>query len=186
MKLSISNIAWKAEDDFKVYELMEKYGYKGLEIAPTRIFPEKPYEKLTEAKIWSNELNKKYGFIISSMQSIWFGRQENIFKTHDEREILKDYTKQAINFAVMIGCKNLVFGCPKNRNLAEGADEEVAIEFFKSLGDYAYNLGTVIGMEANPPIYNTNYINNTKSALNLIQKVNSKGFLFGYWNSITK
>ena len=177
MKLSISNIAWKSEDDSKVYKLMKKYGYKGLEIAPTRVFPEKPYKKLTEAKIWSKELNKKYGFIISSMQSIWFGRQENIFRTYDEREILKDYTKQAINFAVMIGCKNLVFGCPKNRNLVEGADEEVAIDFFKSLGDYAYNLGTVIGMEANPPIYNTNYINDTKSALNLIQKVNSKGFL---------
>lgn len=31
-------------------------------------------------------------------------------------------------------------------------------------------------MEANPPIYNTNFINDTKSALNLIEKVNSMGF----------
>ena len=49
MKLSISNIAWKSEDDFKVYKLMKKYEYKGLEIAPTRIFSEQPYKKLTEA-----------------------------------------------------------------------------------------------------------------------------------------
>ena len=35
---------------------------------------------------------------------------------------------------------------------------------------------TVIGMEANPPIYNTNYINDTKAALDLIEKVGSIGF----------
>ena len=32
-------------------------------------------------------------------------------------------------------------------------------------------------MEANPPIYNTNYINDTASALELIKEVDSKGFL---------
>ena len=31
-------------------------------------------------------------------------------------------------------------------------------------------------MEANPPIYNTNFINDTKSALELIREVNSEGF----------
>ena len=31
-------------------------------------------------------------------------------------------------------------------------------------------------MEANPPIYHTNYINDTLSALALIEKVGSKGF----------
>jgi sugar phosphate isomerase/epimerase len=35
----------------------------------------------------------------------------------------------------------------------------------------------VIGMEANPPIYNTNYINTTPEAFELIENVGSKGFL---------
>ncbi len=177
MRLSISNIAWESKDDFKVYKLMEKYGYEGLEIAPTRIFSEQPYKKLIEAKIWYEELNRKYAFIISSIQSIWFGRKENIFNSIDERRVLEEYTKQAIDFAATISCKNLVFGCPKNRNLIEGSNEEIAVDFFKLLGNYAYEKGTTIGMEANPTIYNTNYINDTKSALNLIQRVNSKGFL---------
>ena len=43
--------------------------------------------------------------------------------------------------------------------------------------EYAYNNGTVIGMEANPPIYHTNYINDTKSAIKLIKEVDSQGFL---------
>lgn len=177
MNLSISNIGWEKENDVEVYNLMKKTGYSGLEIAPTRIFPENPYAKISEAKEWKKELYEKYGFETPSMQSIWYGKQERIFGSNKERNTLVDYTKKAIEFAVSIDCKNLVFGCPKNRNLQEGENEEIAVSFFKELGDYAYKSGTKIGMEANPSIYNTNYINDTKSALELIKKVDSKGFL---------
>ncbi len=176
MKLAISNIGWRTEQDEAVYVLMKKYGFTGLEIAPTRIFPKTPYEKLTEARKWADALKKDYGFDIPSMQSIWFGRQERIFGSAEERNILFDYTKKAIDFAAAITCGNLVFGCPRNRNLTPAADAATAVLFFKELGDYAFQKGTVIGMEANPPIYNTNYINDTASALKLIQTVDSKGF----------
>lgn len=46
MKLALSNIGWDAEYDRQVYELMKRHGFTGLEIAPTRIFPETPYDKL--------------------------------------------------------------------------------------------------------------------------------------------
>jgi len=177
MKLSISNIGWDKENDENVYELMKKYNFSGLEIAPTRIFPEEPYDKITEAKIWYESLKKNYDFEIPSMQSIWFGRCERIFASDEEREFLVKYTKKAIVFAESINCKNLVFGCPRNRNLLENENSDVGVSFFKEIGDYAYEHNTVIGMEANPTIYNTNYINDTASALELIENVNSKGFL---------
>ncbi|MCI9074405.1 MAG: sugar phosphate isomerase/epimerase [Dorea sp.] len=177
MKLSISNIGWGSQQDKAVYQLMKKYGYSGLEIAPTRIFPELPYTKLTEAESWKKGLKSEYGFSVSSMQSIWFGRQEKLFSTENERKILIEYTKQAIDFAAVIGCENLVFGCPRNRFLFENADKSIAISFFRELGDYAEKKGTAIGMEANPVIYNTNYINHTRDALELIKEVDSKGFL---------
>ena len=176
MKLSISNIGWTEKDDEVVYHFMKEYGYSGLEIAPTRIFPFSPYNHLEEAGVWGKILYQKYGFIISSMQSIWYGRQEKIFGAEEERQLLLEYTKRAINFAHVIGCKNLVFGCPRNRVLPEDGDWKIAVEFFKELGDYALSKNTVIGMEANPPIYNTNFINDTNSALELIREVNSEGF----------
>lgn len=176
MKLSISNIAWEAEKDEQLYNMLKLYGYKGLEIAPTRIFPEKPYDKLLDAEKWKKKLTEKYGLSVSSMQSIWFGRQEKLFGTQQDREILVQYTKKAIDFASVIGCKNVVFGCPRNREVPKGMDAQSANPFFKEIGDYAFAKGTVIGMEANPPIYNTNYINDTSSALKLIQAVDSKGF----------
>ena len=176
MKLSISNIGWGAENDEAVYALMQKYGFSGLEIAPTRIFPEQPYDRLAEASAWAKKMQDEYAFTIPSMQSIWYGRQEKLFGSAEERQALVDYTKKAIDFAETVGCKNLVFGCPRNRNIPDGADENIALAFFKEIGNYAKAHNTVVGMEANPPIYNTNYINNTASALELIEQVGSDGF----------
>lgn len=177
MKLSISNIAWDASNDEKIYTMIKKYGFEGLEIAPTKIMGKNPYEKLEEAGIWKKEIQKKYNFKISSMQSIWFGRSENLFDSKEEEVFLIDYTKKAIDFANIIECKNLVFGSPKNRNINNGKNSENQIRIFEILGEYAHKKNTVIGMEANPKIYNTNYINDTKSALELVKKVKSKGFL---------
>lgn len=176
MNLSISNIGWTADQDNRIYEMIKKYGFSGLEIAPTRIFPETPYDKLEEARVWADNLKKLYGFSVSSMQSIWYGRQEKIFGTEEEFQTLVDYTKKAIDFAAVIGCGNLVFGCPRNRNISEGGDPKIGIRFFREIGDYAAAKGTVIGMEANPPIYNTNYVNNTSEAFALIDEVSSEGF----------
>lgn len=176
MKLSISNIAWFEQDDEKIYELMKRNGFLGLEIAPTRIIKDNPYDFVEEAVNWKKKLNSAYGFVIPSMQSIWFGRSEKIFESEEERHLLVGYTKKAIDWAEAIGCRNLVFGCPRNRQFPDGADYDIGIRFFKELGDYAYNHNCIIGMEANPPIYNTNYINDTLSAIKLIEEVNSDGF----------
>lgn len=177
MKLSISNIGWQAEADLQVYGLMRKHGFIGLEIAPTRVFPENPYGDLDAARKWAAGIKDDYGFEISSMQSIWYGRSEKIFGSEEDRGLLIDYTKKAIDFAEAIGCKNLVFGCPRNRSIPENAKIEDSIPFFKTIGDYAYEHSCVVAMEANPPIYNTNFINTTEQALELIKMVDSNGFL---------
>lgn len=121
------------------------------------------------------EFKTKYHFEIPSMQSIWYGRTETIFGSKEERDTLVEYTRLAIEFAAEIGCKNLVFGCPKNRSLPFGADMGVAVSFFKTVGDYAAAGGVVIGLEANPAIYHTNFLNDTKAALEFIKQVDSKG-----------
>lgn len=177
MKLAISNIAWKAEHDTEMYAFLQEQGIKGLEIAPTRIFPENPYEKIDQAQKWAEELKEKYELVIPSMQSIWFGRNEKIFGESKERDALIQYTKKAMDFAAIVHCKNLVFGCPRNRSYEEVYQEEIAVEFFRELGDYAYSKDTVLAMEANPTIYNTNFINETEQAFDLVKKINSPGFL---------
>lgn len=176
LPLAISNIAWSAEQDAEVYAMMHELGWQGLEIAPTRVFPEHPYEDSGRAAQWAALLMRREGLRVPSMQSILYGRSENIFASAAERESLLQYAKKAVDFAEAIHCRNLVFGCPRNRNIPQGADTEGAVIFFRTLGEYAAERGCCIGMEANPPIYHTNYINTTKEALELVEKVDSRGF----------
>lgn len=176
MNQSISNIAWGAEHDVEMYQFLKETGYNGLEIAPTRVFPEAPYDHLSEAKDWAQELKEKYDLVIPSMQSIWYGHQEKIFGTKEERKILIDYTKKAIDFAEVIGCGNLVFGNPKNRDTEDVAGNyPTAIEFFREIGDYALEHNTVIAIEANPVIYNTHFLNRTEQAVEMAYKSSSEG-----------
>ena len=176
IKLSISNIAWSSENDQQVYQYMQQVGFQGLEIAPTRIFQDEPYERKKEARAFAREIKDKYELSICSMQSIWFGHSEKIFGTAEERQILLDYTKQAIDFAEAVDAGNLVFGCPKNRYIGETDDRNIAVDFFRTLGEYAIEHNTVLALEANPVIYGTNFINKTKEAVELIKEVDSKGF----------
>lgn len=171
MKLSISNIAWGKEQDIEMYEYLSEVGFDAIEIAPTRIFEEKPYEKLEEAKRFAKGLEEKYKLKISSMQSIWYGRAEKIFGSKEERKALIEYTKKAIDFAHTIDCGNLVFGCPKNRNINTPEDYKTAIEFFKEIGEYAKQKNTVFAIEPNPTIYNTNFINKTEEALKIVKEI---------------
>lgn len=176
MKLSISNIAWAAEHDAEMYQYLNDVGFNGLEIAPTRIYPEAPYDKLSEAKDWAAELKEKYGLVVPSMQSIWYGHAEKIFGDKADRQILIDYTKKAVLFAEAIGCGNLVFGNPKNRDTEDvAAIKPIAIDFFKEIGDFAAEHNTVIALEPNPTIYNTRFINYTEQAVEMAHKVSSEG-----------
>lgn len=176
MKLCISNIAWNSGEDEAVYNVMQQYGFTGLEIAPTRIIELNPYESIDEAKRIAALIEIEYGFCISSMQSILFGRHEKLFGGIEDRNTLIDYLKKAINFANAIGCRNLVFGSPQNRVINKESDYYIAIDFFKEIGEYALSKKTVLSIEANPPIYNTNFINYTFEAFKLVKEVNSQGF----------
>lgn len=171
VNLSVSNIAWDKINDDIIYENMKKLKFKGLEIAPTRIFPHNPYDKCDDLKVFYKDLYDKYGFIICSMQSIWYGRSEGIFNSVEERKSLIEYSKKMINFANSAGIKNIVFGCPKNRNIKGDFQYSIAYEFFGQLGNYAESKDTVISIEPNPPIYGTNFINTTKEAFDFVKKI---------------
>lgn len=176
MKLSISNIAWDNKYDEQMYHYLKDNHISGIEIAPTRIFQERPYEHLEAAQKFSQNLQDNYNLTVSSIQSIWYGRAERLFGSEEERLSLLNYSKKAVCFAQALGCKNLVFGCPKNRRLLEASDYDTALSFFYELGEYAAKKNTVLSMEANPTIYNTNFINTTEEAIKIIKHVSSPGF----------
>lgn len=176
MNLSISNIAWTSDYDVQMYAFLKEIGYNGLEIAPTRLFIDHPYTHIEEAKEYAEQLRDKYELVIPSMQSIWYGRQEKIFGDEKDRKTLIEYTRKACEFANAIGCKNLVFGNPRNRettNLLK--DYPIAIDFFHTLGEIALENNTIVAIEPNPTIYNTHFVNFTNQAVELADRANSRG-----------
>ena len=180
MKLAISNIGWTKEEDLIMYNFL-KENKISLEIAPTRIIEDAPYEHLKEARKIADDLKEKYNLSIVSMQSIWFGKKENIFDSEENYQILVDYTKKAILFAEAIGCPNLVFGSPKNRNMSNYEKNfPVALSFFKEIGEYALEHNVVIAVEPNPTIYNTNFLNTTKEAIDFVKKINLDSIKINY------
>jgi len=176
MKLSISNIAWSKNEDEAVYELMKNYGFSGLEIAPTRLIENHPYEYLSDALQIVNSIKRKYDLDIASIQSILFGRTETLFGAESERKVLIHYLKMAIGFAAGLRCYNLVFGSPKNRIIEKNEDYGEAVSFFQEIATNAVIYNTVVSIEPNPSIYGTNFINRTEEAVQLVKDVNSKGF----------
>ncbi|MBQ8995509.1 MAG: sugar phosphate isomerase/epimerase [Oscillospiraceae bacterium] len=170
MRLSISNIAWSAEFDSIVYPKMMEYGFSGLEIAPTRIYPELPYDHTHEFKQYCQDLNEHLGLRISSMQSILNVRNENLFEVDGAGKLL-DYLEKAFSFGESAGGCNLVFGCPKNRIMPVDKDLEDAYNFFETASVMALEHNCVLALEANPPIYGTNFINTTSEAFDFARNI---------------
>ncbi|KAF5053345.1 Xylose isomerase-like TIM barrel [anaerobic digester metagenome] len=174
IRLSISNIAWDQSADMDMYPFLMEQGFCGIEIAPTRFF-QTPYEKTEQIRQIAETLQANYNLCISSMQSIWYGRSEKLFGNQAEREKLLAYMRQAIDFATACNCRNLVFGCPKNRIVPEGAAIEDAVSFFSIVGAYAKKHDCVIALEPNPTIYGTNFMTTTKETVQVVRAINSDG-----------
>ncbi len=146
-------------------------GSAALEIAPPRFIGDEPYTKTDEARKKAQDIHARYGLCVCSMQSIWFKRGEAICGSENERAALLNYTRQALGFADAVGCQNLVFGCPKNRRIEKEGDGAVLFDFFSEICSEAASHGSVIAIEANPPIYGTNFLNDTPSAVEFARSI---------------
>ena len=100
-KLAISNIAWAADDDQAVYALMHRHRFTGLEIAPTRVFPDNPYDDLERAKAWSDALRAEHGFdlVTSGAPALFYLRIANDDSMVLHQEWVAEMVKRGIFLA---------------------------------------------------------------------------------------
>ena len=107
IKLSISNIAWLPENDEEMYSFMNHLEYSGLEIAPTRIFTEKPYNKIAEAKKFKKNLKYRQNLYliekkIKKNKNIFYAFPESIstfskIMREKHQKIIKNHLKSHLN-----------------------------------------------------------------------------------------
>ena len=175
MRLAISNIAWGAEYDDTIYRHMRLRGFTGLETAPTRLLEtKKPYgaKESEHALGIINNLKRNYELEPCSMQSILYGVADNIFQGKEQRLRLIDYMDKACAYATLTGFRNLVFGCPMNRNMSDTErDYPIAVSFFRQLGRIAAAHSVIIAVEPVSPGYNTNFLNTVEQTIGFVREV---------------
>lgn len=169
MKLSVSNIAWDAKDNYDILTFLQKKDIRHIEIAPSIPFSNLLETKKTEVESYRHYLNN-FNVSCVSFQSLFYPFPDiNIF--HQPEEAI-DKLDSIIQVAAHLGCKNLVFGSPKNRN-TEGLTsleiEENSIAFFTQLGDVSKNYDVTIALEANPTIYNCNFLTSTLEVIDFLK-----------------
>ncbi len=179
MKISISNIAWEDHEEEAAARILEDKGIKGVEIAPTKIWPA-PTEVLPENILEYRGFWQKKGMTIVALQALLFGRPElTLFDNEKVREQTFQYLSQIIRLGSHLGAKVLVFGSPKNRLVGDRDPDqamEMAVEFFYRLGQVASAHQTRFCIEPNAAVYGCDFIRTAQEGRALVKRVNHPGF----------
>lgn len=179
MKLAISNIAWTAAEDEAAYARMRTHGVTGLEVAPTRVWPEWNGITPDALRRFRSEVEDA-GLAISSLQALLFGKPElRLFGTAHEREGLADHLRWCADIASGLGAASLVFGAPRNRrreSLPEDTAFRMATDLFAAVSGHYADRGVVLAFEANPQEYGCDFATTTPEAAALVRAVDSPGF----------
>lgn len=179
MKLSVSNIAWPAEQKLEAYALMRDHEITGLEIAPSLLFPDLSSPLHATAEDCNRTIGQmaEFGLRPSSMQSLLFGvSNAQLFGSPIARDTLQEAINHAITLAARLGCPNLVFGSPKNRvipiEMSDAQSKTVWRDTFLRIGDSAAAAGVVVALEPNPVQYGTNFMTTIADTLAVVTSVN--------------
>ncbi len=161
MRLAISNIAWDVAEDEQVAGMLQRYSVDAIDVAPGKYFPDPVSasdQEMARVRAWWAER----GIEITGMQALLFGTTGlNIFGAADVQETLLRHLAAVCRLGAGLGATRLVFGSPRNRDRSGLTDEEameVAVPFFRCLGDIAGSHGVTVSLEPNPPCYGANFM----------------------------
>lgn len=161
MRLAISNIAWDTAEDEAIAILLRRFDIDAIDIAPGKYFPEPAKataEEIRRVKNWWSER----GIEITGMQALLFGTTGlNVFGSSNAQDSMLQHLTEVCRIGAGLGANRLVFGSPKNRDrtgLSDQATIDMAVSFFRRLGDAAQSYGVIICLEPNPTCYGANFM----------------------------
>lgn len=174
MRLAVSNIAWDTAEDEVIVTLLQRFGVDAIDVAPGKYFPEPGKatdEDIARVKNWWFER----GIEITGMQALLFGTTGlNVFGPPESQDAMLQHLTAVCRIGAGLGAKRIVFGSPKNRDRSGLTDQEtmdVAVSFFRRLGDIAQSYGVVICLEPNPPCYGANFMTTSGETAEVVLKI---------------
>jgi sugar phosphate isomerase/epimerase len=181
VRLAVSNIAWRDEEEPAVAELMRERGVSGVEIAPGKIAPGRAPLELSDDDVrrYRDGWNER-GVEVVAMQALLFGQPDlAVFGDAGARAELVAYLRRIVAIGGLVGARALVFGSPKNRRVDGLAADEVkerSRAVFRELGAVAVDHGTCLCIEPNPPEYGCDWVTSAAQAQAVVLDVDHPGF----------
>ena len=177
MKLAVSNIAWEIHDDPGIFSILRESGVQGIEIAPTKIWPDWKGANSTSAQVYRKKLASE-GFEVPALQAILFGKPELQLFAPEAKFALIEHIKYVCELGSAFGAKVLVFGAPKNRRRGQLSTNEAvnyATDLMQEIGEICSEFDVCIGLEHNPIEYGCDFITNAADARAFVDRVGSPG-----------
>jgi sugar phosphate isomerase/epimerase len=174
MRLAISNIAWDTAEDQLIATLLGCYSVDAIDVCPGKYFPDPANaanEDIARVKSWWSER----GIEITGMQALLFGTTGlNVFGSPAAQDAMLQHLTAVCRIGAGLGAKRLVFGSPKNRDRTGLRDQQVmnvAVPFFRRLGDIAQSHGVLICLEPTPTCYGANFMTTSAETAQVVEQV---------------
>ena len=178
MRLAFSNIAWKPHDDASILSLLKDRGIGGIEVAPTRVWPEWDGATPGAAERYGRRL-RSLGFEVPALQAVLFGRPDaQLFDGGDGSAFVAHLTRVA-ELAEALGAGAVVWGAPRQRDRGTLSIEEArdrASGILYRLAVIFAARGSCLCVEPNPRRYACNFIVNAEEGAELVRCVDHPGF----------
>jgi sugar phosphate isomerase/epimerase len=161
-----------------VFRLLREHGIGGIEVAPTRVWPDWDGATPAAAAAYRRQLEDE-GFAVPALQAILFGRTKaRLFDANGEKALVEHLALVAA-LAGALGAKAVVLGAPKQRDrglLAPEAAHAHAADVFRAIAPAFADCGACLCIEPNPPQYGCNFVTTAAEGASLVRQVAHPGF----------
>ncbi|PPD42885.1 MAG: xylose isomerase [Methylocystis sp.] len=172
MRIALSNLAWDVAEDAQIAALLNRYEVDAIDIAVSKYFPAPASVSDSDIdgvrRFWTAR-----GVEITGMQALLFGAQGlNLFGDEAARAAMLERLSHVCRIASRLGATRLVFGSFRNRDrgdLKAQQAQDIAVDFFRSLGAVARLHGVVICLEPVPARYGANFMVTTPEAAMVVE-----------------
>lgn len=175
-KLYISNLAWDHKDFLKVKELIKKYQFDGLDIAPLKI--KNDWKNLNELSRKNSKVFNEQKIKINAIQGIFFKKKFNLFKKNKNHiEDIFNHTLNILKICKIYKCKKVIIGSSefrKRNGINLKIADQIFVDFFVRFKKILIKKKIFLCLEAIPRQYNEDFIFDFFHLIKLVKKINSK------------
>ncbi len=177
MRLSVSNLAWPADEEDAAFALLRRLGVQGVEVAPTRLAN---WDALSQSQLADYRARiEDAGLVVSSLQAILFGRPDlQLLGEGAAFTDLLDHMRHVSAIAATLGASALVFGSPRNRltdGLSPAEAWQRARDRLRQVGEITAASGVVFGIEPVPAVYGGEFLAPWRDVLRMVREVDHPG-----------